>query len=61
MAWYSGLFGDTSGLSDQDQSNLANQGLLRAGLGILAANGQRGVTPFQAISSGLLGGADSIQ
>lgn len=39
MAWYSGLFGSNTGLSDQDQSNLANQGLLQAGLGILAANG----------------------
>ena len=38
-----------------------NQGLLRAGLGILAANGRPGTTPFQAISGGLLGGLDSIQ
>lgn len=35
--------------------------MLRAGLGILAANGQPGVTPFQALSSGLLGGMDSVQ
>lgn len=61
MAWYSGLFGDISGLSDQDQKKIANQGLLRAGLGILGANGRPGVTPFQAISSGLLGGLDSVQ
>lgn len=61
MAWYSGLFGSNTGLSDQDQSSLANQGLLQAGLGILAANGQPGVTPFQAISGGLLGGLNSVQ
>lgn len=61
MAWYDGLFSSDSGLNDQDKSKLANQGLLQAGLGILAANGQRGTTPFQAIAGGLLGGLGSVQ
>jgi len=30
-------------------------------LGILAANGRRGTTPFQALAGGLLGGIGSIQ
>jgi len=30
-------------------------------LGILAANGQPGTTPFQALSGGILGGLDSVQ
>lgn len=30
-------------------------------MGILAANGRRGTTPFQALAGGLLGGIGSIQ
>jgi hypothetical protein len=61
MAWYDGLFGSDSGINDQDKAKLANQGLLQAGLGILAANGRPGTTPFQAIAGGLLGGLGSVQ
>lgn len=60
MAWYDGLFTSDSGLNDQDKAKLANQGLLQAGLGILASNGRPGTTPLQALAGGLLGGIGSV-
>lgn len=64
MAWYDGLFSGSSGaggLSDDDKKTLANSGLLQAGLQILGNNSTPGVTPGQALSSGLLGGLNSVQ
>lgn len=61
MAWYDGLLGSTPGATDQERKSLANSGLLNAGLSILSANSQPGVSPIQAISGGLLGGINSAQ
>lgn len=61
MAWQDIFTGNQPGLSDDDKKSLANSGLLQAGLQTLAANGQRGTTPFQALSGGLLGGIQSAQ
>jgi len=61
MAWQDIFTGNQPGLSDSDKSSLANGGLLNAGLSILSANSQPGVSPFQAISGGLLGGIQSAQ
>jgi hypothetical protein len=61
MAWYDGLIGPTPGASDDERAQLARGGLLQAGLGILQANGQPGVSPMQAISGGLLGGLQAAQ
>jgi len=64
MPWYDSLFpgsGSAGGLSDEDKQKLANSGLLQAGLQILGNNSTPGVTPGQALSSGLLGGLNSVQ
>lgn len=65
MSWYDQLFaGNTSpgdGITADDQSNLNKQGLLNAGLNILASNQQPGVTPLQAIAGGLLAGRQTAQ
>lgn len=61
MAWYDGLIGPTPGASDDERAQLARGGLLQAGLSILSANSQPGVSPGQAIAGGLLGGIQSAQ
>jgi hypothetical protein len=61
MSFLDGLIGPTPGATDDERSALARGGLLNAGLSILAANSQPGVTPIQAISGGLLGGINSAQ
>lgn len=61
MAWQDIFTGNQPGLSDDDKSQLANSGLLSAGLSVLANNRSPGTTPMQALSGGLLGGIQSAQ
>lgn len=61
MAWQDLFAGNQPGLSDDDKNQLANSGLLSAGLSVLANNRSPGTTPMQALSGGLLGGIQSAQ
>lgn len=60
MAWNDFLFAGDNSITQEQKDSLTRKGLLQAGLAIMAANGRPGVTPGQAIASGLLSGLGAV-